>query len=151
MIRYTLRCDAGHDFESWFASAEAFDKVKAAGGLACAICGSEKVTKSLMAPALGAGTRKGAAGPAPEAEEAPAAPMLSAPASPLEAALKALRAQVEANAEDVGRDFAKLARSMHEGEVEDRPIYGETTREEAKRLLEDGVPVAPLPWRSRGN
>ncbi|MDF2234640.1 DUF1178 family protein [Albimonas sp. CAU 1670] len=150
MIRYTLRCDDGHEFESWFQSAEAFDKVKAAGGLACAICGSGAVSKSLMAPRLGAGTKKGAA-PAPEAPPE-TAPMLSAPGSPLEAAMKALRERVEASAENVGRDFAKLARQMHEGALEDRPIYGEATREEARDLLEDGVPVAPLPWRSgKGN
>ncbi len=144
MIRYTLRCSDGHEFESWFQSAEAFDKVKAAGGLACAICGGDQVTKSLMAPALGAGARKGA--PAPE--PADTSPMLSAPGSPLEAAMRALRERVEASAENVGRDFAKMAREMHEGAVEDRPIYGEATRDEARSLLEDGVPVAPLPWRS---
>ncbi|SFI96124.1 DUF1178 family protein [Albimonas pacifica] len=143
MIRYTLRCADGHEFESWFQSAEAFDKVRAAGGLACVMCGSDQVTKSLMAPALGAGTKKGAPEPAAET-----APMLSAPDSPLEAAMKALRQRVEASAENVGRDFAAMARRMHEGEVEDRPIYGEATREEARSLIEDGVPVAPLPWRS---
>ena len=145
MIRYTLRCSDGHEFESWFQSAEAFDKVKAAGGLACALCGSDRVSKSLMAPALGAGTKKGDPAPATPPETAP---MLSAPNSPLEAAMKALRERVEASAENVGRDFAKMARQMHEGAVEDRPIYGEATRDEARSLLEDGVPVAPLPWRS---
>ncbi|WP_339951832.1 DUF1178 family protein [uncultured Albimonas sp.] len=144
MIRYTLRCAEGHEFESWFQSAEAFDKVKAAGGLACAICGNAQVAKSLMAPSLAAGAK-----PRPEPAASPeTAPMLSAPNSPLEAAMKALRERVEASAENVGRDFARMARQMHDGQVEDRPIYGEATRQEAQELVEDGVPVAPLPWRS---
>ena len=158
MIRYTLRCADGHEFESWFQSGQAFDKVKAAGGLSCAICGSAKVEKSLMAPSLGAGSRKAAKGgdPAEAAAAAAAgtpdtAPMLSAPNSPLEATMRALRSKIEASAEDVGRDFPTLARRMHEGEVEDRPIYGEATRDEAKELIEDGVPVAPLPWRTKDN
>ena len=147
MIRYALRCAEGHLFESWFPSAEGYEKVKALGGLSCAICGSSEVEKTLMAPSLGAGTGKE---DAPAKAEAPA-PMLSAPGTPLEAAIRALRDKVEANADDVGRDFANLARKMHEGEIEDRPIYGEATRDEARSLLEDGVPVAPLPWRSGGN
>lgn len=141
MIRYSLRCAKGHEFESWFQSAAAYDKVAAAGGLACAVCGDARVEKALMAPSVGADRPQ----PQPEAP----VPMLSAPSSPLEAAIRALRAKVEASAENVGRDFARLAREMHEGETEDRPIYGEATREEAKSLLEDGVPVAPLPWTSR--
>lgn len=151
MIRYALRCARGHAFESWFASAETFDRLAAAGALNCAVCGGGGVEKTLMAPAVGAGRSEAPAEKeaAPPAETAPAAPALSAPGSPLEAAIRALRAKVEATAENVGRDFARQAREMHEGEADPRPIYGETTREEARDLLDDGVPVLPLPWTSR--
>lgn len=133
MIRYTLKCAKGHDFDSWFQSAAAFDKLVAAGHLACAICGETGVEKALMAPAV--------AQAAP-----PVRPNLSAPHSPVEAALAELRRQVEANSEYVGLGFAAEARAMHEGTTPARSIYGEAKPEEARKLLEDGVPVAPLPF-----
>jgi hypothetical protein len=147
MIRYSLRCRRGHDFESWFASAATFDRLAEAGGLSCAVCGDADVSKSLMAPSVGSSGREAPAKTPAEPEAA--APVLSAPSSPLEAAVRALRARVEAAADDVGRDFARRAREMHEGEAEARPIYGEATREEARDLIEDGVPIAPLPWPVR--
>lgn len=143
MIRYALRCAQGHQFDSWFQSAQAHDRLAASGQLTCGVCGGGGVTKALMAPSV-AGVEPGAS----VASEAPA-PALSAPAHPLEAALRALRAQVEANAENVGRDFARKARAMHEGEAESRPIWGEATPAEARSLVEDGVPVAPLPFLGR--
>lgn len=157
MIRYALRCADGHVFESWFASAETYDRLAKAGGLSCAMCGSEDVAKTLMAPSVAVSEKGGKAKPAGDAAVAPAAPaapehsapMLSAPNSPLEAALKSLRAKVEANAENVGKAFPRMAREMHAGEAEDRPIYGEATRDEARELIDDGVPVAPLPWLTR--
>ncbi|MEM1316452.1 MAG: DUF1178 family protein [Pseudomonadota bacterium] len=159
MIRYALKCSAGHVTESWFQSAEAYDKLARAGQLACAVCGDPKVEKALMAPSVPAKRRAEPEAPpadaradSPPAEAPPPAdpaPMLSAPSHPMEAALRAFRAKVEANAENVGRSFAKVARDIHHGDEEARPIYGEATRDEARDLLEDGVPVAPLPWTSR--
>lgn len=150
MIRYSLRCAKGHVFESWFASAETFDRLAGAGDLSCAVCGDSAIEKTLMAPSLGGAAREEAPAPAPaEARKGRDRPMLSAPSSPLEAALRALRAKIEANAENVGRDFPRLAREMHSGEAETRPIYGEATPEEARELLEEGAPVVPLPWPAR--
>lgn len=143
MIRYALLCGKGHQFDSWFQSAQAHDRLAASGQLTCGVCGGGGVTKALMAPSVAGSEAEAAATP-----ETPA-PVLSAPAHPLEAALRALRAQVEATAENVGRDFARKARAMHDGEAESRPIWGEATPAEAKSLLEDGVPVAPLPFMGR--
>ncbi len=136
MIRYTLRCTAGHDFESWFASASAFDELRAAGRLTCLECGTTEVEKAPMAPAVGQ-TR---------AEPTPAPPKLSEPAGDTEAKLAALRREVEANSDYVGLSFAKEARAIHDGEAPERSIYGEARPDEAKKLIEDGVPVAPLPF-----
>lgn len=130
MIRYSLTCDKGHDFDSWFQSAAAFDSLAAAGHVACAHCGSAKVTKTLMAPAVRP-TDKAA---------------LTAPQSDLEQKLAALRQQVEENSDYVGLSFAAEARAMHEGRAPERSIYGEARIDEAKKLLEDGIPVAPLPF-----
>ena len=136
MIRYTLNCADGHGFESWFQSAEAFDRLLAAGHVACAVCGSDKVTKTLMAPSVRP-ARKAAT---------PEAPTLSKPASKTEEAVAAMRRQIEANSDYVGLNFAAEARAMHEGDAPERSIYGEARIEEAKRLIEDGIPVAPLPF-----
>ncbi len=150
MINYTLKCANDHRFDSWFQSAAAFDKLKAAGMVACAVCGDTHVEKAMMAPRVRP-ARSAAAKPqdptptpAPEASGAPGP--LSQPASPAEQALKELRAHVEANSDYVGKDFASEARAMHEGDAPERPIYGEAKVEEAKALIEDGVPVAPLPF-----
>lgn len=137
MIRYDLRCAEGHQFDSWFQSAAAFDKLHDAGMVACAVCGSADVQKTLMAPRVNAGK------PAPE--KAPA-PTLSEPASPAEQALRAMREHVEKTSDYVGRDFAREARAMHLGEMPQRPIWGETRGDEARALIEEGVPVAPLPF-----
>ncbi|ETX14457.1 hypothetical protein OCH239_02510 [Roseivivax halodurans JCM 10272] len=136
MIRYTLRCADGHEFESWFQSAGAFDALARSGHLSCAVCGSPRVEKSLMAPHVAA-----------DAEASPPKRALSAPKSPAEQALAALRKHIEKSADYVGRDFATQARAMHLGDAPERPIWGETRPDEAKALLEDGVPVAPLPFR----
>ncbi|MCO8146204.1 DUF1178 family protein [Rhodovulum tesquicola] len=133
MIRYSLDCAEGHRFESWFQSADAFDKLHAAGLVACAICGGSDVAKGLMAPAV-----------APD--RAPPARPLSQPASPAEQALAELRRRIETDSEDVGLRFVKEARDMHEGLTPRRAIRGEARLDEAKKLIEEGVPIAPLPF-----
>ncbi|MEO1688839.1 MAG: DUF1178 family protein [Pseudomonadota bacterium] len=167
MIRYTLKCAHGHHSESWFQSAEAYDRLAVLGQLSCGICGSTEVEKALMAPAVppkgrsdtaqtpavpaqGGPVEAPAPGPAPMPAPVPGA-VLSAPSHPMEAALRALRAKVEATAENVGRDFPDVARAMHLGDEETRPVYGEATGQEAQELIEDGVPVSPLPWFGRRN
>ncbi|MCZ8079290.1 MAG: DUF1178 family protein [Fuscovulum sp.] len=134
MIRFSLKCAKDHSFESWFPSGSAFDTLKAAGHVACPVCGSGEVEKALMAPSVAA--LRG------EAER----PSLGAPATELEAALAALRRQVEENSDYVGMDFVTEARRMHAGEVPERAIHGEARADEARKLLEDGVPVTPLPF-----
>lgn len=131
MIRYTLTCDQDHRFDSWFQSFDAFETLAASGHLTCAICGSTNVTRTLMAPSVPAkGNRTD----------------LSAPMSDAETALATLRKDVEDNSEDVGLGFAQEARKMHDGDVPERAIYGTAKLEDAKKLIEDGVPVAPLPF-----
>lgn len=149
MINYTLKCANGHRFDSWFQSADAFDKLKAGGMVSCAVCGSTEVEKAMMAPRVRP-ARNAQAAPnqdtAAEAAPAASAPSLSAPTSQAEQALKQLRAHVEANSDYVGQDFAQEARAIHDGDAPERAIYGEAKPEEAKALIEDGVPVAPLPF-----
>ena len=131
MIRYTLKCEAEHSFESWFQSASAYEALKAAGHVTCAVCGSTSVEKAIMAPRVTAARDK--------------ARPLSKPQNKTEAQLAAMRKQVEENATYVGGSFAKEARAMYEDGVPERSIWGEAKPEEAKAQIEDGIPVAPLP------
>lgn len=157
MIRFRLRCDKDHEFEAWFRSGEDYDKLAAAKGVACAVCGSVTVEKALMAPAIGrAGKDKGARIPEPAlpapAADAPAEAVgerMQLAADPRQkamiAALRELRAKITANADYVGDKFAEEARKIHYQEVEPRGIYGEASREEAEQLAEEGIEFAPLP------
>lgn len=148
MIRYALRCARDHAFDSWFQSPAAYDRLAAAGGVACPHCGGTDVGKALMAPSVVTDP----ALPSPAAAEVPAAasrPALGTPSTEIERRLAALREKIERESEYVGLSFADEARAMHEGDAPERAIWGEARPEEARRLLEDGVPVAPLPFVPR--
>lgn len=148
MIRYQLRCDADHDFESWFRDSAAYEGQRKKKLVACPVCGSAEVDKAIMAPALGRGTKKFSDTPAP-APSAPEAPqpvaLMSEKERELRDMLRAVREHVVKNSDYVGEDFATVARQMHEGEVEKRSIYGEASAEEVKSLIEDEIEVHPLP------
>ncbi|MEZ5779091.1 MAG: DUF1178 family protein [Paracoccaceae bacterium] len=136
MIRYALTCANNHGFDSWFQSAEAFDRLMAGGMVACSVCGSGEVSKTLMAPAL-----------RPDRKTAKAeSPALGKPSTPEEKAIAAMRRHIEESSEYVGLNFAAEARAIHDGDAPARSIYGEARTDEARRLIEDGVPVAPLPF-----
>ena len=140
MIRYSLKCAAEHSFDSWFQSAAAFDALAKAGHVSCPKCGSAEISKTLMAPAVTPSSEK--SGNDKPSLHKP----LSTPANPQEQALAALRAEVEANSDYVGKSFVTEARKMHEGTAAPRAIHGEARLDEARKLVEDGVPVMPLPF-----
>ncbi|SDE71023.1 hypothetical protein SAMN05421538_11012 [Paracoccus isoporae] len=131
MIRYDLTCKDGHRFDGWFASSGAFERQRDAGQIGCAVCGVTQVDRALMAPGVPA-----------KANRLRDAGRNAAEKSPLEQ----LRAQIEDNSDYVGLRFADEARAMHEGRSDKRSIHGEAKPEEARALIEDGVPIAPLPF-----
>ena len=160
MIRYALRCERGHTFESWFQDSAAFDAQVKRKLVSCPACESVKVEKAIMAPRVVAkkGREKGReraepaaavpATPAPTPAETPAAtptPLLMAQERELRAKLKELRDHIVKNADNVGEKFPNEARAMHYGDKEHRPIYGEASPEEARALVDEGVEVSPLP------
>lgn len=140
MIRYALICSNEHSFDSWFQSAEAFDKLQGAGMVCCSVCAVTDIRKSIMAPRIGKAQAEEAA------EDQPPAHPLSAPVSPAQQALRELREKIEATSEDVGNDFASEARKIHNGEAPERAIYGEAKPQDAKDMIEEGLPIAPLPF-----
>ncbi len=137
MIRYALICDHDHEFEGWFAVSGDYDAQRSRGLVECPVCASKAVRKQIMAPAV-AGTKRTA-----RAETASLGPA-KMQSMMMEAAGR-IRAHVEENFDDVGDAFASEARAIHEGKAEDRGIYGQATPREVRDLVEDGVPVAPLP------
>lgn len=139
MIRYQLRCDKAHGFESWFRDSAAYDALAKVGEVACPVCGSTKVEKQLMAPAIAKPSEA-----APVAGSDPAQAM--AIAGERLRQLRELRRLIEANADYVGPAFAEEARKIHYGEADPRSIYGETSGEDAKALREEGIDIAVVPW-----
>lgn len=144
MIQYSLKCDKDHSFDSWFQSATAFEKLQLAGMVNCVVCGSKSVKKSIMAPRVT--TSRGKAAPKADVPAVVPQPSLTEPSTPAEKAIADMRKQVEKNSTYVGNDFAAEARAMHEGEAPERQIHGEANTTEAKKLIEDGIPVVPLPF-----
>lgn len=148
MIRYALRCERGHEFDSWFQSSSAYDSQHKRGLIACPICETTKVDKAIMAPRI-VGKGKAKPEPQPAAIPADAAQTSTMVMSPQErelvSKLRELRDHVLKNADDVGKKFPDEARKMHYGDIEHRAIYGEATAEEARELIDEGVEVAPLP------
>ena len=137
MIRFALICDQDHQFESWFQSGDAFEKLKKTKMLSCPICSSKDVTKSLMQPRVKTSR--------PKEENRPAA---LAP-NEIEKSLTKMKQDVEKNSEYVGLNFAQEAREIHLGNRPERAIYGEAKIAEAKSLIADGICVAPLPFIPR--
>jgi hypothetical protein len=145
MIVFDLSCLDGHRFEGWFGSSADYEGQRADGLLACPVCGSSEVNKAPMAPAVPAkGNARQVVLP-PETRPMANTPM---PAE-MQQALKALaKAQAEAlrNSTWVGDKFAEETRKMHYGERDEALIHGQASLAEAKALIEEGVPVAPLPF-----
>lgn len=134
MIRFSLNCDRDHEFEAWFRNNDDFDRQKKRGFVECPHCGSVKVEKALMAPAVSTARR----------QEKMALAMNDMQKKAL-AEMKALSEKLRENADYVGDKFAEEARKIHFGETEARGIYGEATLEDAKSLAEDGVGFMPIP------
>ena len=171
MIRYALRCANGHSFESWFSDSASYDAQVKRSLVSCPICGDERIEKQIMSPRIRnsavienavdvSAAREPAS--ASQTQLAPAhAPSTQAPTVPvtmiepeasfspearvLRDMVRAFRAHVEANTVNVGKTFAEEARKIHYGESEDRPIRGEASSDEVQDLLDEGIPIMPLP------
>ena len=172
MIKYALICDQGHTFESWFSNAEGYETQVKRGFVECPTCQTKQVSKAMMAPSVSTSRRKDAiraqtaamtaaamqaqahsaaaaasAPPAPAAAPEPAQPvaLLDESQQALRAMVRELHEKLTENSTDVGDRFTTEARDMQSGDTPLRPIHGRATLEEAKALIEEGVPVMPLP------
>jgi hypothetical protein len=127
MIVFDLQCREascmwGETFEVWFRSSEDYEEQRGAGLVQCPVCQSANIGKAPMAPRV---PRKGSDNPL--------------------ARLAAMQTELLKNSRWVGDRFAETARAMHTGEIEQEQVHGNATLEQAKSLVDDGIPVAPLP------
>ncbi len=139
MIRYALICDLSHEFESWFPSVETCDEQIASGLLTCPICNSGRIVKQIMAPSV---ARSGEESDG----SADSTAFSNDKALSFRSALREFRNHIVANSEDVGERFPEMARKIHYGETKLRAIHGESSLEEARALIEEGIDVHPLPF-----
>lgn len=133
-----LQCAHGHAFEGWFGSEDDFQGQLSRGLVECPMCGDITITKCLSAPRLNLGAAKPVPAGTQEVVSAPTGTALQA------AWLKVVR-EVMANTEDVGENFPEEARRIHYGEADERAIRGQASAEETAALVEEGIPVLPLP------
>jgi len=152
MIRYNLRCERGHAFESWFQSSSAYEAQEKRKLVNCPACGSAKVERAIMAPQIvskkgrdSQDNRVPAPAAATEVTAPSSTPLMMAQERELRAKLRELRDHIVKNADNVGERFPNEARKMHYGDIEHRPIYGEASPDEARALIDEGVEVSPLP------
>jgi len=137
MIKYALGCAEGHSFDSWFPDSAAYEKQRKRGFVVCPECGSTRVDKAIMAPAVVGAERPGV--------EASAETVVAGRQRRAREFFIRMRREIEANTDDVGSKFPQVARSIHLGEEPERGIRGRASLDEAKSLIEDGIGVLPLP------
>jgi hypothetical protein len=138
VIRYALVCEDEHEFEAWFSNSDAYDKQVRRKQVECPQCGVTRVRKQIIAPAVHSSSSSRHAASSYDAPPA-------TPEEAIERFAAHLRKHIAETHEYVGDRFADQARAMHEGEMENRPVWGEVTPDVARELMEEGVPAAPLP------
>lgn len=144
---FDLQCAGGHAFEGWFSSEDDYQDQRQRGLLACPLCSETDVARIPSAPRLNLRAQAAPDRKSKQKHEAGrrGAEVASVPPAAMQAAwLQAVR-QVMARTEDVGQRFPEEARRMHYGEIEERGIRGQATPEQTRDLLEEGIPVMPLP------
>lgn len=142
MIVFDLACGGGHVFEAWFGSQADYEGQRSRGLVACPSCGDAHVAKAPMAPRIASGA------PEPVARAAGVPDQPTDPQATMRR-LMAVQTEILSRSEDVGHRFADEARAIHAGDAETRLIHGQASRAEAKALIAEGVPVAPLPFPVR--
>ena len=149
MIKYALVCDASHEFESWFPGSDSYEEQARRGFVECPFCQSTKVSKAIMAPNV---ARKDRYAPANDSAPLPVPPpapqqvaLLDEKQQHLRAMMRELHEKIVATSDDVGEAFPEEARKMHDGETPARSIRGKASFEEARSLLDEGIPVLPIP------
>jgi hypothetical protein len=141
MIRFSLVCDNGHDFESWFASNESYDFQIENSLVSCPHCNGMKISKAVMAPSVARGERRTKKAAAPKQDVA----LIRDNDGELRKMARDLHNKIVAATVDVGSEFPVEARKIHDGDAPERAIRGQASLEEARALLDEGVAILPMP------
>ena len=141
MIKYNLKCNNNHEFESWFADSKEFEKLKSKNLLECIFCNSKKITKSIMAPMISTTKKKNLDEFKIEVNNLQTE----------KRKLIKLRNFIEKNFQYVGKDFSKKVREIYYDKKNKKTIYGTTTPKEREELKEEGIDVLSIPWVDNEN
>ena len=139
MIKYNLKCNNNHEFESWFSDSKEFDKLKKKNLLECIFCNSKKISKSIMSPMILAANNQ---------EEVPN--INCEPPREIKDLFK-IKNFVEKNFEYVGNKFSKKVREIYYDKNSKKTIYGTTTAKEREELADEGIEILSLPWPNKNN
>ena len=140
MIKYNLKCQNDHEFESWFSNSKEYDKLNKKGLLECIFCSSKKINKSLMAPSI-----------LNLKEKDKKMETINDEFKNEKNKLLNLRKYIEKNFDYVGKDFSKKVREVYYDKKSKRGIYGKTTSEEREELAEEGIDLLSIPWPNKDN
>ena len=140
MIKYILKCNKNHEFESWFSNSEEFDKLNKRQLLECIYCSSKKISKSIMSPMISNLSNK-----KEKIKE------IDKGVIEEKNKLFQLRKYIETNFDYVGKDFSKKVREVYYDKKNKKAIYGTTTHEERKELAEEGIDLLSIPWINKDN
>ena len=140
MIKYNLKCENDHEFESWFSNSNEFEKLNKKKLLECIFCSSNKIKKSIMAPMISGSKLK-------DGDEE----LLDKKFLKQRNNLLKLREHVEKNFEFVGDKFSEKVREVYYDRKTKRSIYGTTTPEEREELAEEGIDLLSIPWVNKDN
>ncbi len=140
MIKYNLKCENKHEFESWFSDSKEFDRLKNKKLIECIFCQSKKVEKSIMAPRV----------VNPKAKNSQKN-VSNLDIKNFKKDLQNLRKFVEKNFEYVEKNFANKVREVYYDKKSKKNIYGKTTDEEKEELKEEGIDLVSIPWVEKDN
>jgi len=140
MIKYNLKCNNDHDFESWFSNSDEYEKLKNRNLLECIYCSSKKINKSIMAPMISNSKSRD-----------DHFQIIDKDLSDKKNKLHQLRKYIEKNFDYVGKDFSKKVREVYYDKKNKKAIYGTTTVKEREELAEDGIDLLSIPWINKDN
>ena len=140
MIKYNLKCENNHEFESWFSNSNEFDKLNKKNLLECIFCSSNKIKKSIMAPMISGAKLKD------KGDE-----LFDKDSLKQRKNLLKLREHIEKNFEFVGDKFSEKVREVYYDKKTKKSIYGTTTPDEREELAEEGINLLSIPWANKDN
>ncbi len=141
MIKYNLKCNNDHEFESWFSDSKEFERLKTRKLLECIYCNSKKIKKSIMAPMISVSKNN----------DVNKFQINEKILQKQRNKLIKLRNFIEKNFEYVGEDFSKKVREIYYDKKNKKMIYGITSPEERKELKEEGIDLLSIPWVDKNN